>query len=207
VSAKRAAIYQSKKRADLKRIADTVRAKFPSRRKNFAVDIEGIVEDFGIELLFRTMRGVPVEAYVAHSPNFIVINQDYVHHRARYRFTAAEELAHRILEFNLLDAGKGQPVDAKRTHELGSAEYRAIERDAKCLAAEILQPEEDYRERFAHHENRFRNQGLAGDALLKAVIRAVAHDFDVSLHSSANRSRVLGFVAQRRYDLLFPPLM
>jgi Zn-dependent peptidase ImmA (M78 family) len=207
VSAKRAAAYQSKKRAELRRIADIVRTKFPSRRKNFAVDIEGIVEDFGIDLLFRTMRGVPVEAYVPHATDFIVINQDYVHHRARYRFTVAEELAHRILEFNLLEPGKGQFADARRTHELTSAEYRAVERDAKCLAAEILQPEEDYRVRFVHHENRFRVQGLTGDALLKAVVRSIAHDFDVSLHSSANRARVLGFVAQRRYDLLFPPLM
>jgi Zn-dependent peptidase ImmA (M78 family) len=170
--------------------------------------IEGIVEDFGLELVFRSLRGISVEAYLARATNIIVINQDYIHHRARYRFTVAEELSHRVLEFNLLEDSSGEHRSAKRIHELSGIEYRAIEADAQCLAAEILQPETVYRERFAHHEQRHRSEGLTSeDAIFKATVRSVSHDFDVSLNSSAYRARVLGLISQRRYDILFAPLL
>jgi hypothetical protein len=126
----RAPFYDHRNRPALKRLADQVRAKFPSRRKGYAVDIEGIVEDFGLELVFRTMRGIAVEAYVPRAANLIVINQDYLPHRARYRFTVAEELAHQILEFKLLERPNGQPYvsGTKRPHELTATEHRHIEK-------------------------------------------------------------------------------
>jgi Zn-dependent peptidase ImmA (M78 family) len=206
VSAVKPAVYRRKKRAELKRLATEVLEKCPTRRKDWAVDIEGIVEDFGLDLLFRSLKGISVEAYIARATNVIVINQDYVHHRARYRFTVAEELSHRILEFKLLEPGKHEIPEAKRVHELSDAEYRAIEADASCLAAEILQPEADYRQRFAHYAEQHRLEGrLTGDALFKATVRSVSHDFDVSLSSSAYRARVLGLISQSRYDILFAP--
>ena len=82
-----------------------------------------------------------------------------------------------------------------------------ISKSARCLAAEILQPEEVYRERFAHHEKRLRAEGVTNDLLVKETIRAVAKDFDVSLHSAANRARVLKFLTNRRYDELFPTIL
>src|SRR5438105_14384102 len=91
--------YKTKDRPELREIAQTILQKFPARRRGFVVDIEGIIEDFGIDLIFRSMRGIPVEAYVPKAKEYIVVNQDYVYLHERYRFTLAEELAHRVLEF------------------------------------------------------------------------------------------------------------
>jgi Zn-dependent peptidase ImmA (M78 family) len=206
VSAK-SAVYRQKKRTELVRLANQILAKFPARRDGFVVNIEGLVEDFDLTLIFRSMRGIPVEAYLARDPNFVVINQEYIHHRERYRFSVAHELAHRVLEFNLLNDGPRRSEEPKPTHELSAQEYRAIERDAMRLASEILQPEQDYRERFAHHQNNLQVQGGSKEALLRATIRAVAHDFRVSVHSTAFRAHVLGFITRKRYDEMFPPIL
>ncbi|MEY2489440.1 MAG: IrrE N-terminal-like domain [Verrucomicrobiota bacterium] len=196
--------YKSKTRNELRALAQHILQKFPARRRNFAIDIEGIIEDFDLELIFRSMRGIPVEAYVARATQYIVVNQDYTYLHERYRFTLAEELAHRVLEFNLLAPQKPQKAP-RRTEELTDTEYRAIERDAKSLAAEILQPENLYRERFAFHQTRLRNEGLTHpDTLLKETVRAIARDFRVSVRSAGYRSSVLRFITRRRFDLLFP---
>lgn len=197
-------VYKAKARNELRDIAQTVLKKFPARRRAFSVDIEGIIEDFGIDLIFRSMRGIPVEAYVPKAKEYIVVNQDYVYLSERYRFTLAEELAHRLLEFNLLHP-KAKPTALRRAEDFSADEYQSMERNAKALAAEILQPEEVYRERYAFHHERLRNEGLKGaDNILKETIRSIARDFRVSVRSAAYRASVLRFITRRRFDLLFP---
>ena len=87
--------YRAKSRRELVDIASSILERFPGRRAEWTVDIEGIIEDWGFEIIFRPMRGIPIEAYVARNPRYLVVNEDYIHYEARYRFTLAEELAHR----------------------------------------------------------------------------------------------------------------
>lgn len=198
--------YRPKSRKELRTIADKILARFPSKRKEWSVDIESILEELGFEILFRPLRGIPVEAYIARNPRYIVVNQERAYFIPRYRFTLSEELAHRILEFNLWNNGDMQIPEGARVHELTEDQYHAIERDASALAAEILEPEEQFKERFAFHCEELKNQGV-GSSRLKASMIEVSHDFEVSLQSAAFRAKVLGLITNHQYKYTFPPMM
>jgi Zn-dependent peptidase ImmA (M78 family) len=185
-------------------------AAFPTRRLgSFATDIEGILEDFGLEIIYRGSLGLPVEGYAARDPRYIVISEGWLHYIPRMRFTIAEELSHRILEFSLWNDGKKEIPSGARLHELSGRQFKDIESDAKALAGELLQPERLYKERFAHHEQEEtkRNANVKGDQKLKNILRAVAEDFQVSPASAAFRGKVLNFIDGSTWSRLFPPIL
>jgi Zn-dependent peptidase ImmA (M78 family) len=195
--------YRSKSRAALKRIAGILLERFGKKRQGWAVDIEAIVEELGFDIIYRDMRTLPVEGYIARRARTMVINEYFLTPLARFRFTLAEELAHHILEFRLWDRPHLKLPRGAKVYELSTAQHHAIEWDAKCLAAEILQPEETYRECFEGQREIFEQKGMTGDELLHAVIYAVANEFQVSPRSAGYRARVLGYITQRKFDKLF----
>jgi Zn-dependent peptidase ImmA (M78 family) len=180
--------------------------RFPLRRRGFAVDIEGILEDLGLDIIYRPSLGLSVEAYAARDPRYIVMQEDAMSYPPRGRFTMAEEVCHRILEYKLWE-NETLPVGSK-VHELTDRQHGIIEKNARGLAAEILQPEEIYRDRFGFHYARFDKQfSLEGDRLIRATIRAVAADFEVSMQSAAYRARVLNLIPVTQYKRVFPPML
>ena len=197
--------YRSKSKAALKQIADLVLTQFAGIRQDWAVDIEAIVEGMGIDILYREMRGIPLDAYLARTPRTIVVNQYNLKPLTRFRFTLAHELSHHILEFQLWnEPGLRMPRGATYL-ELTPAQYRAIERDAGQLAAELLQPEDHYRERFAtHKEELVKKAKVPEDQMLGTIIHLVARDFDVSPRSAGYRAVILGFITQQKFELMFP---
>ena len=95
-------VYRRRTRPQLKAIADKILARFPTRRiGEFAIDIEGIQEDFDLEIIYRPGLGLDVAGYIARDPRYIVLNEFALVHLPRARFTIAEEVCHKILEWNL----------------------------------------------------------------------------------------------------------
>jgi Zn-dependent peptidase ImmA (M78 family) len=198
--------YRSKTRSSLKGIARLVLERFGGKQEGYAVEIEAIVERLGFDIVYRDMRGLPIEGYIARKARTIVINQYFLLPITRFRFTLAEELSHHILEFQLWTRPNLRLPRGARVHELTSKQYGAIEWDAKRLAAEILQPEDNYRECFAAHREKLQHSGVEGDELLRSTISAVAADFQVSPRSAGYRAKVLGYISQKKFDGLFPIL-
>ena len=199
--------YRSKSRAALKRIADVVLKTFAGKRQGWAIDIEAIVEGMGIDILYREMRGIPIDAYLARTPRTIVVNQYSLTPLTRFRFTLAHELAHHILEFQLWTQPGLQMPRGTTYKELSKMQYRAIEQDASKLSAELLQPEDHYRERFAAHHEELSTAGVSGNELLACCIRAVATDFQVAQRSAGYRATVLGLTTSKKFNELFPIIM
>jgi Zn-dependent peptidase ImmA (M78 family) len=198
--------YTRRSRDELREIASQILKRFQSRRRGYAVDIEGILEDLGLDIIYRPSLGLPVEAYAARNPQFIVMREDAMSYPPRGRFTMAEEVCHRILEYELW--GDETLPEGARVHELTDKQHETIERDARALAAEILQPEASYRQRFEFHRAKFAKQlSISGDRLIRASIRAVAVDFEVSMQSAAYRARVLDLISATVYKRVFPPML
>jgi hypothetical protein len=83
-------------------MAEKILKKFPDKRLgDYAVDIEGIQEELGLEIIFRPGFGLPVAGYAAQDPRYIVLNELQLVYLPRARFTIAEEVCHRILEWDL----------------------------------------------------------------------------------------------------------
>jgi Zn-dependent peptidase ImmA (M78 family) len=98
--------------------------------------------------------------------------------------------------------------EGANVHELTDRQHEIIEKNARALAAEILQPEEIYLQRFKFHQARLQTEfSLAGDRLVRATIKAVASDFEVSMQSAAFRARILGLISPTFYKRAFPPML
>ena len=116
----------------------------------------------------------------------------------------AEEVCHRVLEFNLWQTG--QLPKGASNEELDPAQCAIIEKDARQLAAELLQPEGLFRQQYNHHFQLLRRTSKDNDFLRRSTVKAVATDFWVSWSSTAMRARHLGLVTVADYNRLFPPL-
>jgi Zn-dependent peptidase ImmA (M78 family) len=188
--------YRRRTRPQLKSIADKILARFPKRRiGEFAIDIEGIQEDFDLEIIYRPGLGLDVAGYIARDPRYIVLNEFALVYLPRARFTIAEEVCHKILEWSLWT--QDQIPEGARAHELSESQYRVIEQNARTLAAEILEPEEIFRQRFAHHSL---NNGI------RTVARTLGEDFIVSSYAAGLRAHKLGLISKQTYRENFPIL-
>jgi hypothetical protein len=75
---------------------------------------------------------------------YIVLNELQLVYLPRARFTIAEEVCHRMLEWDLWKSSK--IPEGAHAHELSDEQYSDIEHDARCLAVlkysnEILRAE------------------------------------------------------------------
>jgi len=196
--------YARKSRAQLKTLADGILQAHPKRRNGFAVDIEGIIEDRGMEILYRKMPSVTVEAYVARNPKYIIVNEARMHFQPRYRFTLAEELSHRVLESEIWDNSEKKIPAGARVHECNRAQFISIEKDAKALAAEIIEPQDVFIERYEHHYSNLTTAGVEIKTAIKAALHEVAKDLDVSEMAARYRALNLKRLKQATFDRLFP---
>ena len=91
--------YRTKTDVELEQVADAIRKRFPKRRLGLAIDIEGILEDMGLELLPRRGFRRHAEGYLARDPRIVVVDESIFAYMPRARFTLAEEVCHLILEY------------------------------------------------------------------------------------------------------------
>jgi Zn-dependent peptidase ImmA (M78 family) len=199
-------VYRRRSKKTLRQIAKAILEAHPDRRiGEFAIDIEGIQEDLGLEIVYRPGLGLPVEGYIARDPKYIVLNEFALVYLPRARFTIAEEVCHKILEWGLWESGK-IPKGA-RAHELSERQYRDIEENARDLAGEILEPESIFRQRWDHHRLTASQAGRTGDRSIRAVAQATGDDFIVSPYAAGLRARKLGIITPVEYRGNFPVLL
>jgi Zn-dependent peptidase ImmA (M78 family) len=198
-------VYRRRSETELRQIAEVILEKFPNRRiGEFAIDIEGIQEDLGLEIIFRPSLGLSVAGYLAQDPRYIVLNELQLVYLPRARFTISEEVCHKILEWKLWDSP--QIPDGAHAHQLSQKQYDDIEVNARCLAAEILEPVAPFGERYESHRTKCQSSGLQGDALIKSLVRATAEDFIVSPYAAAYRAKKLGLMSAAEHARNYPKI-
>ena len=171
-------VYKPKKDAELERIAEVLLDRFPDRRMGHAVDIEGIIEDLGVDILPRRGLRRHVEGYLASDPRYIVVDETIFSYMPRARFTLAEEICHLILEYKLWADGV-LPIGAK-CHELDEKQHILVERNAKSLAALILMPNTEFESVFCTKLRELKMAGLSDMRAIEGASRHTADAFDVS---------------------------
>jgi len=175
--------YKAKTDVELEQIADLIRRHFPKRRLGLAVDIEGILEDFGLELLPR--RGVRrhAEGYLARDPRLIVVDESIFAYLPRARFTLAEEVCHLVLEYKLWSGGT-LPHGADG-HELSEAQHVFIEKDASSLASALLMPVAEFAATFNSKHRELEATGAPQLNVLRETVKHVAEVFRSALRRLA----------------------
>jgi len=156
-------------------------------------------------MIYRPGLGLPVAGYIARDPKYIVLNEFALVYLPRARFTIAEEVCHKILEWGLW--GSGKIPSGARAHELSEKQYRDIEENARDLAAEILEPAAIFRQRWEHHSLVSTTAGRTGDRLIRAVAQATAEDFIVSPYAAGYRAKKLRLITPAECNRNFPILL
>lgn len=200
--------YTSKTIAELENLADGLLAKYPQRLKGpngVQVDIEGVLEDFGITPLPRPgikMR-TAVDAFLPRQSGFMVIDEEYGSDLPYFRLVIAEELSHRILEPVLW--AQAVPKGAN-IYELDKQIYDDIESDAYRMALALLMPRAKYTERFLLHLTEALKQSPSNhyDERLKYCIDGLSNDFEVTFNGAASRGNHIGLFQGQIQKTILP---
>lgn len=184
--------YKSKKDAEIEEIAAKLLSIFPKRRLGLAVDIEGMLEDFGLELLPRQGVRKYAEGYLARDPRWIVVDESIFSYLPRARFTLAEEVCHLVLEYRLWAGGK-IPKGADG-HELSEEQHFFIEKDATSLASALLMPVAEFVAAFNARLRELEATGAPQFNLLRETLKYVAEVFQVSPKAAGYRAKKLRLI-------------
>lgn len=194
--------YTAKTDVELEQIADAIRKHFPKRRLGLAVDIEGILEDLGLELLPRRGFRRHAEGYLARDPRLIVVDESIFAYLPRARFTLAEEVCHLVLEYKLWSGGKlPQGADG---HELSEKQHIFIEKDASTLAAALLLPSAEFAATFNSKLRELEATGAPELNVLRETVKHVADVFQVSPAAAGYRARKLRLISVEMLKALLP---
>jgi Zn-dependent peptidase ImmA (M78 family) len=194
--------YRTKTDAELEQIAGRLRKNFPKRRIGLAVDIEGILEDIGLELLPRRGFRRYAEGYLARDPRIVVVDESIFAYMPRARFTLAEEVCHLVLEYKLWSGGE-LPVGADG-HELSEKQHVFIEKDASGLASALLMPAEEFVAMFNAKLREFEAMGAPEFNVLREAVRHTADIFQVSPSAAGWRARKLRLLSAEMVRALLP---
>jgi Zn-dependent peptidase ImmA (M78 family) len=195
--------YEGFTQDELEAYADVILTRYPDRRiAPFAVDVEGILEDFGITILPRRggLRAL-VEGYRPRDVHFIVIPDEYAASPPMYRTIVAEELCHTVLEYKLW-MGESLPTGAEG-HELSAEQHKRIEADAKYLAGAILLPKEIFISRYEYHRVSFTKVNGKREKVVRASVDELTSEFVTTEHATARRVRDLKFITNEEYKEFF----
>ena len=184
---------ESKAIADLEGLANGLLAKYPARVNGCQIDIEGILEDFGISLLPRPgiRKQTAIDAFLPRNGEYMVIDEDYGNDLPYFRLVIAEEISHRLLEPDLWSQGVPEGANI---YELDKQIYDDIEGDAYRMALALLMPRAMYTERFLFHLTEAVRAAPLNhyDERLKYCIEGISNDFDVTFNGAASRGNHIG---------------
>jgi hypothetical protein len=194
--------YRTKTNAELERIAAAVRAFYPKRRLGIAIDIEGILEDLGLELLPRRGFRRHAEGYLACDPRIVVVDESIFTYMPRARFTLAEEVCHLILEYKLWTGGE-LPAGA-HGHELSEKQHELIEKDAGGLASALLLPQAEFAAVFQAKRRELEAAGAPELNVLRETLKYVGEVFQVSPRAAGWRAHKLRLLTADKVHKLLP---
>lgn len=163
--------------------------------------IEPLIESVGYTIFPIKGLAEIAEAYIPVKRGYIFVDEDqYMNGGSfRWRFILAEELAHSLIHRPLFD-GKTPEEIAAFQEAISDKEYLNIEQEAKYLAGALLMPRKKFAERFDHFYS-IHSQRLTNNLrILKAVVRDLNLDFNVSYYSICVRSMHLKLVDWQQLD-------
>ncbi len=195
--------YKTKTDVELEQVADMIRRRFPKRRLGLAIDIEGILEDMGLELLPRRGFRRYAEGYLARDPRIVVVDESIFAYMPRARFTLAEEVCHLILEYKLWSGGE-LPFGADG-HELSEKQHILIEKDAGGLASALLLPAGEFVASFNAKLLELEATGAPEFNVLRETVKHVADVFQVSPRAAGWRAHKLRLLSADKVRELLPP--
>lgn len=199
--------YSSFAEKTLERIASDLRAKhgkFDGKR----LLVEYLVDKLGFELIPREglREELGIDAYLPKRPNTIIVDRDEMDFGSpRYNFTLTHEIAHSIIHLQGQIAGHSATVDLlyEWIAGLSEAEHKAMEYDARFLAAAILMPAEEFSKIFTEAMAKHQQQmGSAKDrqSSLRFCIRRLYQTYGVSFDAACVRARCLRLI--KPHDLV-----
>jgi Zn-dependent peptidase ImmA (M78 family) len=187
--------YHSQTPENLEAIAATIHQQMADCCNGFVVDIEAIVEKFGITILPRRGNLHHLAwGYTARDPHYIVMSELTATHPPTYRYIIAEEVSHIILEWGLYN-GKPLP-DGANGHELTPEQHHRIETDATFLSRSILCAKEHFLSQFEVHKADSEKVDLNRSKVIRATMDLLARDFQVPRMFAAYRARDLKLISE-----------
>lgn len=165
-----------------------------------AVDIERIIEAEGFDILYRKSLGIEgLKGYMPYDPKLIVMSS--FGHPRELRYTAAHEFAHKILEAQLLK--NGNFPDGAHASQLTKQQRKDIEENTWELAADLIEPNPPFAERYSLHRKEAEASGLSVLAAIYKAVRDTSDDFDVVLRASARRAMKLKIITAEEHGRAF----
>jgi len=176
---------------ELQRIGHKIQRLFNPERP-FEVDIELMLEREGIcidAVPLKAEKGI--EAWISLSARILYVDislADTDWQERRYRFTLAEEYAHKILHQGIF-AGATTPEEwIARWNKIPEELYLRLDRQAKELAGILLMPESEFTARMLELRDDFINIGgprrelaLTEKArIVMNVLKSLVDDFNVN---------------------------
>ena len=166
------------------------------------MDIEGIVEDLRITILPRRGQLHKLAlGYAPRDPHYIVIAEAYASYPPQYRVIASEELAHIILEYEIWDSAT--LPEGFAGHELSAAQVESIEGNADYLCGALLCPKDDFTAQFLSQQARIVAVGGPKDRAIKAIVEAVAKEFQITVWRAARHAAHLNLLAWADHDRIY----
>ncbi len=183
--------------SELERIARDALAKAPQCVRGHVVDIECLLtEGFGIKLVsFQNLaRDHKTYAFIDTTGCAVFVDADLmddVFQAKKYRFTLAEELAHRLVHTSLFAGCKTVEQRLEIEESLDDARRDRMEHNAKALAGMLLMPENAVKamvegQLAAHTDG-------AGKVNVDKIASLVSQRFDVNFTPAKRRLKYLGY--------------
>jgi Zn-dependent peptidase ImmA (M78 family) len=190
---------------ELERIAAGALAKAPQCIKGRRVDIERLLQEgHHVQILSFTdlARKWKTYAFIDTTGKCVFVDADLMDDMAlakRYRFTLAEELAHRLLHTGLF--ANCRTVEDRMAIEDALNEVRRdrLESNARALASAILMPEATLRPFVESVMGRCVDEH--GHVLVDKLASAIAQEYDVNFRAAKRRLKLLGYHRSHGWDL------
>jgi Zn-dependent peptidase ImmA (M78 family) len=194
--------YQSRSPEELEEYAGVILSRYPGRVSGFVVDVEGILEDLGLTILPRRGGlGRYADGYTPKDPRYIVLAEEAASYAPRYRYIVAEELCHRILEYELWKM-PAIPRDAEG-HWINFEQLEKIEVDAVILAGAVLMPQADFKSRYLHHFQQLQGLDANPDKIIKRCVEIVSEEVQVWEPITAKRAQHLRLITIDQLKRIF----
>jgi hypothetical protein len=189
--------YRRKTENEIESIAAEVLNRHSSLLNGNILDIERLVEQYGITVLVRQRLKEPVAGYLAKDPQFIVMPEWAYNYRPNLRETLAEELSHILLEHSAYKL-KALPVHAA-CHNLTPKQHFDIENNAHMLGSALLLPKPLFLSHWWAAKAKFADGNVSSDRLLHLCSNSVARDFQVLHRAVYKRAKDLKVISHPEF--------
>lgn len=187
--------------SQLNEIAEKALTEAPHCIEGRRVDIERLIDHFGVRVETRRLAEHDVFAFVNVAGTCIVVDSvlmDTTKKEKLLRFTLAEELAHLIIHRKVFASVKTLEDRLELMHSVDESTALEMESNAKALAGALLMPKSTV-EPFVEDLCQNECAALGKEETVELVTGAMVQEYDVNYHATMKRLKVLGYHRRRDY--------